>query len=125
MNISLLVSEQISDFFEVLSVPTRLGILLAIGEREVCVCHLEAVLQLRQAAISQHLQRLKQNQMVVARRQGRFVYYKLRDPQVLSLILEAARMQGLSEEQMETFTRVPVEGCLCSLCHPKNEKGIC
>ncbi len=65
MNISLLVSEQISDFFEVLSVPTRLGILLAIGEREVCVCHLEAVLQLRQAAISQHLQRLKQNQMVV------------------------------------------------------------
>ena len=125
MNISLLVSDQIAEFFEVLSVPTRLGILLAIGEREVCVCHLEAVLHLRQAAISQHLQRLKQSQMVVARRQGRFVYYRLKDPQVLSFISDVARMQGISSEQMDVFTRVPAEGCLCSLCNPQNEKNMC
>lgn len=116
MNISIAETQKIAGFFEVLSVPSRLGILLAIGEKEVCVCHLEAVLELRQAVISQHLQVLKRNDWVLPRRQGRFVYYRLKNPQVLTMIYEVARMNGVSQEQIEAFTRVPVPGCSCSLC---------
>lgn len=125
MNISSAALQEIADFFEVLAVPTRLGILLAIGEREVCVCHLEAVLKLRQAAISQHLQVFKKNGWVISRRQGRFVYYKLSNPSVLPLIYEGARMKGVSQEQIEYFSTAPIEGCSCSLCNPNSNKPSC
>lgn len=124
-NIYPALSQEIAGFFEILSVPTRLSILLAIGEREVCVCHLEAVLHLRQAAISQHLQVLKRSQWVLSRRQGRFVYYKLRAPGILALIYEAARLMGISDEHLAFFARVPAEGCMCSLCNPDSVKPSC
>ncbi len=49
----------ISNIFRQLSQPSRIEILLAIGEGEACVCHLEAKLGMRQAYISQHLMALR------------------------------------------------------------------
>ena len=50
----------ISRLLESISKPARIQILLAIGEDEACVCHLEAVLGYRQAYISQQLMALRE-----------------------------------------------------------------
>ena len=66
--------------------PTRLEIILAIGSGEACVCHLEAMLGQRQAYISQHLMSLRKIGIVRSRREGRNIFYRLRDPRILELI---------------------------------------
>ena len=52
-------SKQLAEVFSLLGQPARLNILLAIGNGQVCVCHLESALGLRQAYISQQLMLLR------------------------------------------------------------------
>ena len=75
--------------------PSRLTILLVIGEGEACVCHLEAVLGKRQAYISQHLMALRDAGIITPRRDGRFIYYRITDPGLFELIRSAARLAGV------------------------------
>lgn len=70
--------------------PARLQILDVLREDEQCVCHLEAVLGLRQAYVSQQLMILRQAGLVVDRKEGLRVYYRVTDPGVYS-ILDVAR----------------------------------
>ncbi len=56
---------------------TRLRILLALRERDFCVCDLVVVLDLSQPKISKHLSRLKQSGLVKTNRDERFVTYSL------------------------------------------------
>ena len=89
------ILEKVSDLLQVISPEPRLEILLGIGEGEACVCHLEAMLSLRQAAISQHLMALREAGVVTDRREGRYVFYRLCDPALLGLVRQAAQLQGL------------------------------
>jgi ArsR family transcriptional regulator len=63
--------------FHALSDPTRLSILrrLRLGER--CVCDLTDALDAAQSRLSFHLKVLKDAQLVVDRREGRWMYYTL------------------------------------------------
>ena len=63
--------------------PARIQILLIIGAQEACVCHLEAVLGMRQAGISQHLMALRKAGLVTAQRDGRNIFYHLTHPEVV------------------------------------------
>ena len=54
------LAEKAAQLLHLLGQAERLSILLAIGNGEACVCHLEAALGLRQAYISQHLMTLRQ-----------------------------------------------------------------
>jgi DNA-binding transcriptional ArsR family regulator len=94
-----------------------LKILLAIGQQEACVCHLEAALGLRQAYISQHLMALRQAGLVTARRDGRNIYYRLKDHSLLSFIRQAGEQAGLDELQM-TRARILAmpPNCPCPHC---------
>ena len=83
-------AEQVSGLLETISKPARLRILSAIGQDEACVCHLEAVLGLRQSYISQHLMALRSAGLLDTRREGRYVYYSLCDERILALIAGAA-----------------------------------
>jgi ArsR family transcriptional regulator len=70
--------------------PVRLQILeVLLRDGEACVCHLEAHLGQRQAAISQHLARLRQAGLVTDRRDGWNVYYTVAEPSVVSLLAAA------------------------------------
>jgi ArsR family transcriptional regulator len=89
-----LSTNPISTLFQILSVPPRLDILLAIGEREACVCHLEAALGYRQAYISQHLMALREASLLETRRDGRFIYYRLADRHILELLTLVGEMLG-------------------------------
>jgi len=71
--------------------PVRLQIVDVLAhEGEACVCHLENRLGYRQAYLSQHLARLRQGEVVRARREGLNVYYSLADPSVVELLQAAA-----------------------------------
>ena len=111
-------SIQISELFKALSQPARVEILLAIGSGEACVCHLEARLKLRQAYISQHLMALRQAGILDARREGRFVYYRLANQQILDILSQAALAAGVPAEQVLTNTELPHSGCACPKCEP-------
>lgn len=64
--------------FQALADPNRLRILLLLGQRqELCLCHLESLLDLPASTTSRHLALLKQAGLVRARRAGRWVYFAL------------------------------------------------
>lgn len=84
----------LSILFQTLGVAPRLEILLAIGEGEACVCHLEAILGYRQAFISQHLMALREAGLLETRRKGRYVYYRLADRRLLDILTQAGEMLG-------------------------------
>lgn len=104
-------------FFRLISHPTRLKIIREIGNGEVCVCHLEAQLGLRQAYLSQHLMALRDAGILETERDGRFIYYRLADPAILDLIQSAAKLVHLADDELFTPGQNP-KSCNCPKCNP-------
>jgi DNA-binding transcriptional ArsR family regulator len=75
-----------SDFLKALAHESRLVILCLLSERERSVGELEEVLSLRQTTVSQQLARLRLDHLVVARRDGKTVYYSLADDDVKQFV---------------------------------------
>jgi ArsR family transcriptional regulator, arsenate/arsenite/antimonite-responsive transcriptional repressor len=67
-------------FFVALSDRTRLRILNLIGYDEVCVCFFVEVLEEGQPKISRHLAYLRRAGIVVARRDGKWMHYRIVTP---------------------------------------------
>lgn len=65
---------------------TRIGILWALSESEMCVCDLCALLNMKQSAVSHQLRNLKQSRVVRSRREGKVVYYALDDEHIRQLL---------------------------------------
>jgi len=85
---------ELSELFKILSDPTRLKILWAIGEEEVRVCCISEFLDMTVSAVSHQLKTLRQAHLVKARRDGRNIYYSLDDHHVgilLNIALEHMR----------------------------------
>jgi ArsR family transcriptional regulator len=113
---------KVSRLFRSLSQPARIEILLAIGSGEACVCHLEAMLQMRQAYISQHLMALREAGILDARREGRFVFYRLKSPEILDFIRLAAVTVGIPADKVVFATGERAHaGCCCPQCAPVSE----
>src|ERR1044072_2270587 len=66
--------------FKALADRTRLRLISLIGESEVCVCFLVAILKTSQPKISRHLAYLRRAQIVAARREGKWIHYRLAEP---------------------------------------------
>ena len=113
------ISEQIAAPIAAIASPQRIAILLAIGQGEACVCHLETVLGWRQAYISQHLMSLRKADILEDRREGRYVFYRLKDTSYLDLIVASSEVCGLSKEVV--FERINTQtypSCECPHCSP-------
>jgi ArsR family transcriptional regulator len=67
-------------FFSALADRTRLRLLNLMGDGEVCVCFLVEVLGLSQPKISRHLAYLRRAGVVAARREGKWMHYRLVEP---------------------------------------------
>jgi ArsR family transcriptional regulator len=63
--------------FRALADPTRLRLLNLIADREICVCYFVQILGISQPKISRHLAYLRRAGIVAARRQGRWMHYRL------------------------------------------------
>jgi ArsR family transcriptional regulator len=106
-------TEKIGDLLKSISNPVRAQILLAIGTGEACVCHLEALLGLRQAYISQQLMILRKKKIITSRRDGKYIYYRLQKPKVLDIIQAAAEIVGVPSDKLEIQDHV---NCECPKC---------
>lgn len=72
----------LADFFKAFSDSTRIKILYALSQNELCVCDLAALLNMSQSAISHQLRVLKSNRLVKFRRDGKVIYYSLADDHI-------------------------------------------
>lgn len=78
--------------FKALSDETRLRCLALIGQGERCVCDLTGALQLSQPKVSRHLAQFRASGILLDRRQGQWVYYRINPelPQwALNIVREA------------------------------------
>ena len=66
--------------FRALADPTRLRLLNLIADKEICVCYFVEILGISQPKISRHLAYLRHAGIVAARRQGRWMHYRLLAP---------------------------------------------
>ena len=109
--------ELLSRIFRAISTPARLQILAAIGNGEACVCHLEALLDLRQAYISQQLMEMRDADLVDTRRDGRYIFYRLTEPHLLEQLFEIGKLFGVPTQDMETLLNTdPLPQCCCPDC---------
>jgi ArsR family transcriptional regulator len=118
MNITeLSPDEKLSRIFRAISTPARLQILAAIGNGEACVCHLEALLDLRQAYISQQLMEMRDADLVDTRRDGRYIFYRLTEPQLLASLIEIGKLFSIPIDEIESLLNSdPLPQCCCPDC---------
>jgi ArsR family transcriptional regulator, arsenate/arsenite/antimonite-responsive transcriptional repressor len=97
-------SANLAGLFAALADPTRLRLLNLIGNREVCVCHFVEILRQGQPKISRHLAYLRKAGIVEARREGKWMHYRM-VPQadegaasILAVVLASIE----SDRQMQT-----------------------
>lgn len=72
----------LAELFKVFGDSTRIKILWALAESEMCVCDIAALLNMTQSAISHQLRILKQARLVKFKKEGKVVYYSLDDSHV-------------------------------------------
>jgi len=76
----------LAELFKVFGDSTRIKILYALFEAELCVCDISKLLGLTQSAVSHQLRALKQSKLVKYRREGKTVFYSLADSHVRTIL---------------------------------------
>ena len=76
----------LAELFKIFGDSTRIRILYALFEAEMCVCDIAELLNMTQSAISHQLRLLKQSKLVKNRRDGKTVFYSLADDHVRMII---------------------------------------
>ena len=79
----------LAELFKVFGDSTRVRIICALFESEMCVCDIAAVLNMTQSAISHQLRVLKQARLVKYRRDGKTIYYSLADNHIKTIFDQA------------------------------------
>ena len=92
--------DQLETAFKALADKTRLRILALLGRNEVCVCHIHDSLGVPQPAVSRHLAYLRRSGLVVVRRDGVWMHYRV------STSLDPA-LQQIVNGAVEALTAVP------------------
>lgn len=87
----VLVTKELADFLGVLSHPHRIRIIEELRDSERDVNSLQAALGISHSGVSQHLMLLRSHRLVSERRQGRRVFYQLRQPEIACWLMEATQ----------------------------------
>jgi ArsR family transcriptional regulator, lead/cadmium/zinc/bismuth-responsive transcriptional repressor len=83
-------AQRMAEFFSLLGDANRLRILSALAVQELCVCDLAAIVKMTESAVSHQLRALRAMRLVSYRKQGRNVFYCLKDSHVLNLYQSVA-----------------------------------
>ncbi|HZW35825.1 MAG: ArsR/SmtB family transcription factor [Deltaproteobacteria bacterium] len=81
----------LAETFGALSDPTRVRILSALGEQELCVFDLARLLGLTGSAVSHQLRLLRGQRLVKYRKEGKIAYYSLDDDHIRNLMRECIK----------------------------------
>lgn len=76
----------LAEFYKIFGDSTRIKILYALLESELCVCDIAEVLGNSQSAVSHQLRILKQSKLVKFRREGKTVFYSLADEHIFRIL---------------------------------------
>ena len=76
----------LAELFKVFADSTRMKIIYALMEDELCVCDIAAIVGKTQSAISHQLRILKQSKLVKYRKEGKVVYYSLDDEHISEIV---------------------------------------
>lgn len=108
-------SFNIERFFQALGDTTRLRLLNLMGEQEICVCYLVEILGHPQSKISRHLAYLRSAGIVSARREGKWMHYRIVMPSHIgaSQILRQT-LDWLSQERAMQADRARLSKACCS-----------
>ncbi|WP_276008844.1 ArsR/SmtB family transcription factor [Aequitasia blattaphilus] len=88
-------TNSLADFYKVFGDGTRIRILCALQEADLCVRHLAELLEMNQSAISHQLRVLKQAKLVKNRKEGKTVIYSLADDHIQTIISQG--MEHINE----------------------------
>ena len=80
--------QDLGDLFKVFGDTTRIKIMYALYEDEMCVCAIAELISMTQSAVSHQLKSLKAANLVTSRREGKTIYYRLSDDHVKSIIAQ-------------------------------------
>ena len=78
----------LAELFKAFGDSTRVKIICALFESDMCVCDLAAILGVSQSAVSHQLRTLKASRLVKFRREGKIVYYSLDDEHIKNIFNE-------------------------------------
>jgi DNA-binding transcriptional ArsR family regulator len=84
-------TDALAETFRLLGDPTRLRIVDAIADGELCVCDIAERVGISESAVSHQLRLMRAQRIVRGRRQGRCVYYTLDDQHILDLFQQGLR----------------------------------
>ncbi len=111
-------SHYLARLFASLSDRTRLRLLNLMNGREVCVCHFVEILKQSQPKVSRHLAYLRNAGIVRARRDGKWMHYRIERPVEVgaAAILDATLTSFRADREMQSdLARLGK-----SLCHPEH-----
>jgi ArsR family transcriptional regulator len=104
-------SQPLDRLFRALGDPTRLRLLNLMAEQEVCVCYFTEVIGAPQPKISRHLAYLRKAGIVAARREGKWMHYKLAAPPdpyaaaILKSVMEALKQDTQLRRDLQRLDR--------------------
>ena len=108
----------LDQFFRALADPTRLRLIHLMSEQEICVCYFIEVIGAPQPKISRHLAYLRRAGLVAARREGKWMHYRLTVPHdphaaaILRTTMEALKESDQMRHDCERLNR--------ACCGPKS-----
>ena len=108
-------SADLAGLFAALADHTRLRLLNLIGGREVCVCYFVEILRQGQPKISRHLAYLRRAGLVAARREGKWMHYRMvpqADEAAASIL--AASLAVLKNDRQKQADRAKLDRACCA-----------
>jgi len=101
------LSYKLGRLFASLAHPARARIVQELGNGEMCVNTLAEILKISHSSVSQHLAILRSQRIIKEQKSGRFVFYRLVDPQMAQWIATAANFVDNSPETSAALDSSP------------------
>ncbi len=105
MPLRSLVTKEMADLLGVLAHPHRIRIVEELREGELDVNSIQNILGVSHSRVSQHLSVLRAHRVVVERRAGRYVFYRLVEPKLAKWLLEGfdfLAVQSISNTELRS-----------------------
>lgn len=109
-------------FFAALADRTRLRLLNLMGEDELCVCFFAEVIETNQPKVSRHLAYLKRADLVSARREGKWMHYRVKPPENKFAAEVFEKIKEMFREDSEMKTDLRKLSFVC--CAPQSQQPI-
>ncbi len=109
----------LEQLFQALGDRTRLRILNLLAEGEIFVCFFVCVLDEGQPKVSRHLAYLRRAGLVNARRDGKWMHYRLADSDGVTEKVVAAALEAIQEDRQMKRDRMALRRVCCSVKRPE------